>query len=113
MSPKKSSAVKKSTEPQKKPEPMPKKIQEEEEEEDEDEDLDLSGEDEEEEIEEDLDEIKDDMLSNEEEEEGLRTADQVEMMLRETECTPCSGSSSKLKCKIRNQYGCPPDKKDK
>lgn len=110
---KKSSAPKKTSAP-KKEKPAPKKKLKEEEDEDEDEDLDLDAEDDEdEEEEEDLSTLKDDMLDDEGEDEKKRTPDEIELMLRDTECAFCPGSSSKLRCKVRTDYGCPPDKADK
>jgi hypothetical protein len=112
----KKTTEKKATEKAAKPSKASKKPKDEDEEgdEDDDEDLDLDAEDDEdEEEEEDLDAIDDDMLASEDEEAPRRTPDDVEKMLRETECEPCPGSSSKLKCKIRSDYQCPPDKADK
>ena len=63
-------------------------------------------------VEEDLDELDDDMLAGEDEDVKKRTMDEVETMLRAVECSSCEGSSSKDNCKVRDDYGCPPDKKD-
>ncbi len=63
-------------------------------------------------VEEDLDELDDDMLTGEDEGVKKRTMDEVESMLRVVECSSCEGSSSKDNCKVRDDYGCPPDKKD-
>jgi hypothetical protein len=105
-------AAKKSADKPKAP-AKPKKKVEDDEEEDDDEDWELTDDDEDEEIEEDLDELQDEMLADEEEDEGRRTDDEIVKMLRDVECSSCPGSSSKFKCKVRNQYGCPPDKADK
>lgn len=65
-------------------------------------------------IEEDLSQIEDDMLADETEEEGVNPKiDKVEKMLREMKCEPCPGSSSKIDCKVRNDFGCPPSKAKK
>ena len=82
---------------------MPRKKKVEEEEEDDDEG---------EWIEEDLDEIDDPML---EDDDGLppREEDEILQMLREVECADCKGSSTKDRCKVRKEHGCPPDKADK
>lgn len=62
----------------------------------------------------DLSKIEDEMLSNEtDKERGGRSASEIEKMLKETVCVNCSGSSSKRNCKIRTDYGCPPDKANK
>ena len=63
-------------------------------------------------VEEDLDELDDDMLAGEDEGAKKRTMDEVESMLRDVECSSCEGSSSKDNCRVRDDYGCPPDKKD-
>ena len=63
-------------------------------------------------VEEDLDELDDDMLVGEDEGVKKRTMDEVETMLRSVECSSCEGSSSKDNCRVRDDYGCPPDKKD-
>ena len=62
----------------------------------------------------DLSEIDDDMLADEtEDEEFGYEISEVEALLRKAKCTPCTGSSSKRECKIRNDFGCPPDKAKK
>ena len=62
----------------------------------------------------DLDAIDDDMLSDEtEEEEFGHEISEVEKMLRDMKCKPCKGSSTKKRCKVRDDFGCPPDKADK
>jgi len=59
----------------------------------------------------DLDKIKDDMLEDETEEESVGyDIDEVEVLMREVKCAPCKGSSSKRDCKVRDDFGCPPDK---
>jgi len=59
----------------------------------------------------DLDKIKDDMLEDETEEESKGyDIDEVEALMREVKCAPCKGSSSKRDCKVRDDFGCPPDK---
>ncbi|MBY9005461.1 MAG: hypothetical protein KGD63_01755 [Candidatus Lokiarchaeota archaeon] len=64
--------------------------------------------------EEDLSQISDDMLYDEEEdEESGPEVDDVEKMLRNMKCTPCPGSSSKIDCQVRKDFGCPPDKAKK
>ncbi len=74
----------------------------------EDEDLVLDDDDEEEEEEEDeneifsAEELKDDTTE--------RSGDQVLDMLRDLECEPCGGPSTKPGCRIRKEYGCPPGK---
>ena len=74
----------------------------------EDEDLVLDDEDEEEEEEEDeavifsADELKEDT--------DERSGDEVLNMLRDIECGPCGGPSTKPGCKIQKEYGCPPGK---
>ncbi|MHA1674160.1 MAG: hypothetical protein ACTSYI_11095 [Promethearchaeota archaeon] len=62
-------------------------------------------------IEEDLDEIEDSMLADDS---GVtaRSGDEILDMLRDVECADCEGSSSRDDCKVRDQYGCPPDKAD-
>jgi len=68
----------------------------------------------EEDLEYDLSHIEDEMLVDETEEEGIgQDIDEVEMMLRKVKCEPCPGSSSKHECKIRDDFGCPPDKAKK
>jgi len=56
----------------------------------------------------DLSEIKDDMLSDETEEEefGLEIDDVVKM-LRKVKCDPCLGLKSVPGCKIAHDHGCP------
>lgn len=62
----------------------------------------------------DLSKIEDDMLVNETEAEELPLdVKEIVKTLRTIKCTPCSGSSSKRDCKIRHDYGCPPDKAKK
>lgn len=81
--------------------------------EDGDEIIDL-GEGEEEIIEEDIYEIEDDMLADPADEEDFgRSRSEVEIMLRDVECANCEGSSTKRKCKVRDDFGCPPDKANK
>ncbi len=62
----------------------------------------------------DLSEIEDEMLADEDEDEsfGYEISD-VEKMLRKIKCEPCPGSSSKKQCKVRDDFGCPPDKAKK
>lgn len=68
----------------------------------------------EEDLEYDLGQIEDKMLSDEtEEEEFGQDIDDVEKMLRKIKCEPCPGSSSKPQCKVRDDFGCPPDKANK
>lgn len=74
--------------------------------------------DEEDNLEEDLDydlsQIDDEMLADEtEDEEFGYEVSEVEAMLRRTNCEPCPGSSSKRRCKVRDDFGCPPDKAKK
>lgn len=62
----------------------------------------------------DLSKIKDEMLEDETEDESFGyEVDEVEALLRKVKCTPCSGSSSKRECKVRDDFGCPPDKAKK
>jgi len=62
----------------------------------------------------DLSEIEDDMLADEtEDEEFGYEISEVEQLLRKAKCAPCSGSSSKRECKVRTDFGCPPDKAKK
>ena len=74
--------------------------------------------DEQDDLEEDLDydltQIDDEMLADETEDEefGYEVSD-VEAMLRTVNCDPCPGSSSKRICKVRDDFGCPPDKAKK
>ena len=63
-------------------------------------------------IEEDLDAMEDDMLGGEDPDEKPRENDEILNMLRAVDCDMCDGSSTKDKCKIREQYGCPPEKAD-
>ena len=63
-------------------------------------------------VEEDLDELDDDMLTGEDEGVQKRTPDDIELMLRDVECSSCEGSSTKDNCRVREDYGCPDDKKD-
>jgi len=68
----------------------------------------------EEDIDYDLSKIKDDMLVDETEDESFGyEIDEVEALLRKTKCVPCPGSSSKRQCKVRDDFGCPPDKANK
>ena len=68
----------------------------------------------EEDLEYDLNQIEDEMLTDEtEEEEFGQEIDEVEKMVRMVKCEPCSGSSSKTECKVRDDFGCPPDKANK
>ena len=54
------------------------------------------------------------MLEDETEEESFGIEiDEVETLMRKVKCTPCSGSSSKRECKVRDDFGCPPDKAKK
>ncbi len=78
---------------------------------DDDEDIDLDEEDDDEEIEEDLDAIQDEMLADDDGDKP-RSGDEVEQMLRETECAICTRKeySQRLKCKVRKDYGCPKGK---
>ncbi|MHA2430212.1 MAG: hypothetical protein ACXACC_04160, partial [Promethearchaeota archaeon] len=62
----------------------------------------------------DLSKIKDEMLADEtEDEEFGYEVNEVEALVRKVKCEPCPGSSSKSECKIRNDFGCPPDKAKK
>ena len=62
----------------------------------------------------DLDAIEDDMLADESEEEEFGPeVDEVIAMLRIVKCGPCKGSITKKECKVRHDYGCPPDKAEK
>ena len=59
----------------------------------------------------DLDKIEDDMLVDETEEESFGyEINEIEDLMRKAKCTPCKGSSSKRDCKVRDDFGCPPDK---
>ncbi|MBD3195503.1 MAG: hypothetical protein GF317_10635 [Candidatus Lokiarchaeota archaeon] len=61
-----------------------------------------------------LDEIDDEMLADEDEDEEFGPeVDEVQKMLRKIKCEPCLGSSSKASCKVRDDFGCPPDKANK
>ncbi|MFX1313520.1 MAG: hypothetical protein ACFFHD_13080, partial [Promethearchaeota archaeon] len=62
----------------------------------------------------DLSKVKDDMLVDETEDESFGyEVDEVEALLRKTKCASCPGSSSKRECKVRDDFGCPPDKAKK
>ncbi|MBY9017324.1 MAG: hypothetical protein KGD66_00690 [Candidatus Lokiarchaeota archaeon] len=62
----------------------------------------------------DLSEIEDDMLADEtEDEEFGYEISEVEALMRKAKCDPCAGNSSKRECKVRNDFGCPPDKAKK
>jgi hypothetical protein len=62
----------------------------------------------------DLSRIEDEMLEDETEDESFGyEIDEVEALLRKVKCTPCPGSSSKRECKVRDDFGCPPDKAKK
>ncbi|MFW9827804.1 MAG: hypothetical protein ACFFEY_09440, partial [Candidatus Thorarchaeota archaeon] len=62
----------------------------------------------------DLSKIEDEMLEDETEDESFGyEVDEVEALLRKVKCTPCPGSSSKRECKVRDDFGCPPDKAKK
>jgi hypothetical protein len=61
-----------------------------------------------------LDEVEDEMLADEtEDEEFGPEIDEVEKLMRKVKCDPCPGSSSKKKCKVRDDFGCPPNKAKK
>lgn len=61
-----------------------------------------------------LDEVEDEMLADEtEDEEFAPEIDKVEKLMRKVKCEPCPGSSSKKKCKVRDDFNCPPDKAKK
>lgn len=62
-------------------------------------------------FEEDLDEMEDEMLADDSDVQP-RSDDEILNMLRDVECSTCEGSSSRDRCKVRDQYGCPPDKAD-
>ena len=68
----------------------------------------------EEDLEYDLNQVKDEMLADETEDEefGYEVSD-VEKMLREMKCAPCPGSKSKPDCKVRDEFGCPPEKAER
>ena len=58
-----------------------------------------------------LDKIEDDMLVDETEEESFGyEINEIEAIMRKAKCTPCKGSSTKQECKVRTDFGCPPDK---
>ena len=62
----------------------------------------------------DLSKVEDEMLEDETEDESFGyEIDEVEALLRKVKCAPCSGSSSKRECKVRDDFGCPPDKAKK
>ena len=62
----------------------------------------------------DLSQVEDDMLADESEDEEFGyEVSEIEVMLRKMKCEPCPGSSSKRECKVRNDFGCPPDKAKK
>jgi hypothetical protein len=98
---------------------MPKKVEKEEVpagtvDEDGDEVINLDEESDDDIIDEDIYEIEDDMLGEPSDEDDFgRTKSEVELMLRDVECSVCKGSSTKKKCKVRDDFGCPPDKADK
>ena len=65
-------------------------------------------------VEYDLSKVKDDMLVDETEEESIGyEISEIETLMRKVKCAPCPGSSSKLDCKVRDDFTCPPDKKNK
>ncbi|TFG16847.1 MAG: hypothetical protein EU531_05180 [Promethearchaeota archaeon] len=62
----------------------------------------------------DLSSIDDEMLADEtEDEEFGYEISEVEALMRKVKCAPCPGSSSKPNCKVRDDFGCPPDKANK
>ncbi len=62
----------------------------------------------------DLSTIDDEMLTDEtEDEEFGYEISEVEALMRKVKCAPCPGSSSKPECKVRDDFGCPPDKANK
>ncbi|MFW9894262.1 MAG: hypothetical protein ACFFD7_00495 [Candidatus Thorarchaeota archaeon] len=62
-------------------------------------------------IEYDLDKIEDDMLVDETEDESFGyEISEIETLMRKAKCAPCKGSSTKRECKVRDDFGCPPDK---
>jgi hypothetical protein len=63
---------------------------------------------------EDIYEIEDEMLADttEEEEWGPERDEKIQM-LRDIYCSSCKGSSTKKRCNVRDDFGCPPDKADK
>lgn len=59
----------------------------------------------------DLDKVEDDMLVDETEDESFGyEISEIEALMRKVKCAPCAGSSSKRDCKVRDDFGCPPDK---
>ncbi|MFX1376664.1 MAG: hypothetical protein ACFFA0_12710 [Promethearchaeota archaeon] len=59
----------------------------------------------------DLSKVEDDMLVDETEDESFGyEINEIEALMRKAKCTPCPGSSSKRDCKVRDDFGCPPDK---
>jgi hypothetical protein len=51
------------------------------------------------------------MLVDETEEESFGyEISEIEALTRKVKCAPCKGSSSKRECKVRVDFGCPPDK---
>jgi hypothetical protein len=67
-----------------------------------------------EDLEYDLSNIDDEMLADEtEDEEFGYEISEVEALMRKVKCAPCPGSSSKAECKVRDDFGCPPDKANK
>lgn len=65
-------------------------------------------------IDEDIYEIEDKMLGDPTDEDDFgRTKSEVEIMLRDIECSTCEGSSTRKRCKVRDDFSCPPDKADK
>ncbi|MHA1775957.1 MAG: hypothetical protein DRO88_11595 [Promethearchaeia archaeon] len=60
-------------------------------------------------FEEDLEEMEDEMLADDSDVKP-RSNDEILNMLREVECADCEGSSTRDRCKVRDQYGCPPEK---
>ncbi|MFX1477144.1 MAG: hypothetical protein ACFFCI_03330 [Promethearchaeota archaeon] len=59
----------------------------------------------------DLDKVEDDMLVDETEDESFGyEISEIETLMRKVKCAPCAGSSSKRDCKVRDDFGCPPDK---
>jgi DNA repair exonuclease SbcCD nuclease subunit len=62
----------------------------------------------------DISNIDDEMLADEtEDEEFGYEISEVEALMRKVKCAPCPGSSSKAECKVRDDFGCPPDKANK
>ena len=62
-------------------------------------------------VEEDIDEMSDDMLASEDENESKLEGDDLVKALRKDFCDPCEGIAVKKKCKIYDEYKCPPGKK--